>query len=82
MVSVTAMANVKVTDPLPITNGEYNAIAHLSYISAFTNCIKPYISESLDAPTCPTLLQQLTSPTPTYITISSTDEDPDHPRGD
>jgi hypothetical protein len=58
MIPITAMAEHQANLPLPITVGKYNAIAHLTYISAFTDLIKPYLAHAVtmeDEP--PSLLQ-------------------------
>ena len=47
MISITAMSNADVTRPLPITNGKYNCIAHLTYVSAFTDKIEPYLEDTI-----------------------------------
>ena len=46
MILITAMSNADATHPLPITNGEYNHIAHLTYVSAFTDKIEPYLEDT------------------------------------
>jgi hypothetical protein len=61
--------------PLPITLGKYNTITHLTYVSAFTDCIKPYIDGTTVEPT-PTLLQRIS--TPSHISISSDKDETDH----
>jgi hypothetical protein len=47
MIPIIAMAEHQVNLPLPITVGKYNAIAHLTYISAFTNLIEPYLTHTV-----------------------------------
>ena len=47
MVSIIAMSNTNTTKPLPITNGKYNCIAHLTYMPAFTDKIKPYLDNAI-----------------------------------
>ena len=44
---IKAMAEHDVSVPLPITHQEYNHIAHLTYISSFTDDIAPYLVEEL-----------------------------------
>ena len=56
MISITAMSNAEVGRPLPITNGEYNRIAHLTYVSAFTDKIAPYLEDAIQE-TGPPLLR-------------------------
>jgi hypothetical protein len=85
IIPITTMSEHHANIPLPITVGEYNAIAHLSYISAFTDLIKPYLVNTVkqeDEP--PSLLQHITSatPSPSHISISSDDDDTDHPGGE
>jgi hypothetical protein len=58
MIPITAMAEHQANRPLPITVSKYNAIAHLTYISAFTDLIEPYLACAVsmeDEP--PSLLQ-------------------------
>jgi hypothetical protein len=43
MVPIQAMSKHNIDLPLPITLGEYNAIAHLTYIMDFTDRIEPYV---------------------------------------
>jgi hypothetical protein len=43
MIPIRAMAEHQVNMPLPITVSKYNAIAHLTYVSAFTDLIEPYL---------------------------------------
>jgi hypothetical protein len=79
------MAEHQVDLPLPITIGEYNAIAHLTYISAFTDLIQLYLAHVVtmeDEP--PSLLQHMTvaTPSPSHISISSDEDETDHPRDD
>jgi hypothetical protein len=81
MIPITAMADHQVNLPLLITIGEYNAIAHLTYISAFTDLIEPYLAHVVtmeDEP--PSLLQRMTSatPSPSHISVSSDEEETDH----
>ena len=47
MISITAMSNANVAKPLPITNREYNHIAHLTYVSAFMDKIAPYLNDAI-----------------------------------
>ena len=47
IISIIAMSNADATHPLPITNGEYNRIAHLTYVSAFIDKIKPYLEDAV-----------------------------------
>ena len=47
MISITTMSNADATCPLPITNGKYNCIAHLTYVSAFTDKIEPYLEDAV-----------------------------------
>ena len=47
MVSITAMSDADVTHPLPITNGKYNCITHLTYMSTFTDKIAPYLDNTI-----------------------------------
>jgi hypothetical protein len=85
MVAIETMAEHQVNLPLPITVGEYNAIAHLTYISALTDLIEPYLAQVVlleDEP--PSLLQHITSatPSPSHISISSEKDETDHPGGE
>jgi hypothetical protein len=85
MIPITAMAEHQVNLPLPITIGEYNAIAHLTYISALTDLIEPYLARVVmteDEP--PSLLQRMTTatPSPSHISISSNEDETDHPGGE
>jgi hypothetical protein len=78
MVPITAMSEHEPSMPLPITVGEYNAITHLTYISTFTDLIKPYLAHAVlleNEP--PSLLQHMTAatPSPSHISISSKDKD-------
>ena len=57
MISITAMSSTNNTLPLPITNGKYNHIAYLTYVSAFMDKIKPYIDNAV----------QKTRPPPTLL---------------
>jgi hypothetical protein len=82
MIPIETMAKHRASLPLPITIGEYNAIAHLTYILAFTDLIEPYLADAVkmeDEP--PSLLQRITSaaPSPSHISISSDEEETDHP---
>jgi hypothetical protein len=82
MIPITAMAEHQPSLPLPITVGEYNTIAHLTYISAFTDLIEPYLAHVVsveDEP--PSLLQCMTTatPSPSHISISSEEDKTDHP---
>jgi hypothetical protein len=79
MVSIQAMSKHSADTPLPITLGEYNAIAHLTYIPTFTDLIKPYIAVTMEE-TPPTLLQHLS--TPSHIFISSDEDKTNHPGDD
>ena len=47
MISITAMSNANVAKPLPITNREYNHIAHLTYVSTFMDKIAPYLDDAV-----------------------------------
>jgi hypothetical protein len=47
MIPITAMAEHQANLPLPITVGEYNAIAHLMYVSTFTDLIEPYLARAV-----------------------------------
>jgi hypothetical protein len=85
IIPITTMSKHHVDLPLPITVGEYNAIAHLTYISAFTDLIETYLVNAVkqeDEP--PSLLQHITSaaPSPSHIFISSDDDEMDHPEGE
>jgi hypothetical protein len=83
MIPIHAMAEHQADLPLPVTVSEYNAIAHLTYISALTDIIEPYLAHAVtmeDEP--PSLLQRITSatPSPSHISVTSSDEDEsDHP---
>jgi hypothetical protein len=44
MIPIETMAEHSANLPLPITVGKYNAITHLTYISAFTDLIEPYLA--------------------------------------
>jgi hypothetical protein len=82
---IETMAEHSANLPLPITVGEYNAIAHLTYVSAFTDLIEPYLAQVVmteDEP--PSLLQRITSapPSPSHISISSDENETEHPGGD
>jgi hypothetical protein len=85
MIPITAMSKHHTDLPLPITVEEYNAITHLTYISAFTDLIEPYLLDAVkqeDEP--PSLLQHITSatPSPSHISISSDEDETDHPEGE
>ena len=82
MISITAMSNADITCPLPITNGKYNCIAHLTYVSTFMDKIEPYLEDTVwEIRPLPTLLQRMT--TPSHISVTdSKDEDTDHPGRD
>ena len=71
--TIRAMAKYNESVPLPITHQEYNCIAHLTYISSFTDAIEPYLIEN-ERPKM--LLEQLT--TPSHISISD-DKESLHP---
>ena len=78
MISITAMSNADATRPLPITNGEYNHIAHLTYVSAFTDKIEPYLEDAIqEIGPPPTLLQRIS--TPSHISVIDSEEETDHP---
>jgi hypothetical protein len=82
MIPIRAMAEHWVNMPLPITVSEYNAIAHLTYVSAFTDLVKPYLAHAVtmeDEP--PSLLQRMisTTPSPSHISISSDEDETNHP---
>ena len=66
---IKAMAEHNKSVPLPITHQEYNHIAHLTYISSFTDTIEPYLIENKRPKT---LLERLT--TPSHISISNNKE--------
>ena len=77
MISITAMSNADATRPLPITNGKYNRIAHLTYVSAFTDKIKPYLEDAVrEIGPPPTLLQRIS--TPSHISVTDSKEETDH----
>ena len=82
IISITAMSNADATRPLPITNSEYNCIAHLMYMSAFTDKIKPYLEDAVREIGPPsTLLQHMT--TPSHISVTDSEKkETDHPGGD
>jgi hypothetical protein len=85
MVPIHAMAEHQADLPLPVTVSEYNAIAHLTYISAFTDLIEPYLAHAVtmeDEP--PSLLQRMSSatPSPSHISVSSDEDESDHPGGE
>src|SRR5947208_2585068 len=85
MIPIEVMAEHQANLPLPVTIGEYNAIAHLTYVSAFTDLIKPYLTHVVtpeDEP--PSLLQRMTTatPSPSHISVSSDEDETDHPGGD
>jgi hypothetical protein len=80
MIPITTMSEHSADLPLPITVGEYNAIAHLTYISVFTDLIEPYLVKAVkqeDEP--PSLLQRIMSPASSHISISSDKDDTNHP---
>ena len=78
MISITAMSNADATRPLPIANGEYNRIAHLTYVSAFTDKIEPYLEDAIrEIGPPPTLLQCIS--TPSHISVTDSEEETDHP---
>jgi hypothetical protein len=82
MIPIKTMAEHSADLPLPITIGEYNAIAHLTYISAFTDLIESYLAQVVtmeDEP--PSLLQHIMSaaPSPSPISISSNEDETEHP---
>ena len=66
---IKAMAEHDESVPLSITHQEYNCIAHLTYISSFTDAIELYIIENKRPKT---LLECLT--TPSHISISNDKE--------
>ena len=66
---IKAMAEHNESVPLPITYQEYNCITHLTYISSFTDAIKPYTIENKQPKT---LLECLT--TPSHISVSDEEE--------
>jgi hypothetical protein len=85
MIPITTMAEHQANLPLPVTVGEYNAIAHLTYISTFTDLIEPYLAHAVTMEDeLPSLLQQMASATPSlsHISISSDEEETDHPGGE
>jgi hypothetical protein len=85
MIPIEAMAEHRASLPLPITIGEYNTITHLTYISAFTDLIEPYLANAVQMEDeLPSLLQRITSatPSPSHILISSDEDETDHPRGE
>ena len=71
---IRAMARHNKSVPLLLTHQEYNRIAHLTYISSFTNAIEPYIRENKRPKT---LLEHLT--TPSHISVSDKEEELVHP---
>jgi hypothetical protein len=82
MIPIETMAEHQASLPLPITVEEYNTITHLTYILAFTDLIEPYLAHAVkmeDEP--PSLLQRITSaaPSPSHISISSDENETDHP---
>jgi hypothetical protein len=85
MIPIETMAEHQASLPLPVTIGEYNAIAHLTYISAFTDLIEPYLADMVKMEDeLPSLLQHIMSaaPSPSHISISSDEDKTDHPRGE
>ena len=81
MISVTAMSNADATHPLPITNGKYNHIAHLTYVFTFTDKIKPYLKDAVrEIGPPPTLLQRIS--TPSHVSVTDSEEETDHPGQD
>ena len=52
MISIMAMSDTDTTCPLSITNGKYNCIAHLTYISAFIDKIEPYLKDAVRCKVC------------------------------
>ena len=66
---IKVMAEHNKSVPLSITHQEYNCIAHLTYISSFTDAIKPYFIENKQPKT---LLERLT--TPSHVSISDDEE--------
>ena len=81
MISITAMSNTDATRPLPITNGEYNRIAHLTYVSAFIDKIEPYLEDAVQkVGPPPTLLQRIS--TPSHVSVTDSEEETDHPGQD
>jgi hypothetical protein len=82
MIPIHTMAKHRVDLPLPVTVSEYNAIAHLTYISAFTDLIEPYLAHAVTMEDeLPSLLQRMTSttPSPSHIFVSSDEDESDHP---
>ena len=71
---IKAMAEHDESVPLPITHQEYNRIAHLTYISSFTDAIEPYHVANKRPKT---LLERLT--TPSHISVSDEEEELVHP---
>ena len=71
---IRAMAKHDSSVPLPITHREFNRIAHLTYITSFTDAIEPYIFE-VEWPK--TLLECMA--TPSHISISDEEEETSHP---
>jgi hypothetical protein len=81
MVPIQAMSEHSIDLPLPITLGEYNAITHLTYITAFTDHIEPYIDgQMLETPTI--LLQCIATPSHISVSSDSKDDETDHPGGE
>jgi hypothetical protein len=83
MIPITMMSKHNACLPLSITVGKYNAIAHLTYISAFTDLIEQYIGVTVkqkDKP--PSLLQHIISPSPSHISIFSDEDETNHPGGE
>ena len=82
MISIMAMSDTDTTCPLSITNGKYNCIAHLTYISAFIDKIEPCLKDAVrEVGPPPTLLQRII--TPSHISVTdSKEENTDHPGRD
>ena len=56
-------------------------IAHLTYVSAFTDKIEPYLEDAVrEIGPPPTLLQRIS--TPSHISVTDSEEETDHPGGD
>ena len=66
---IKAMAEHDASVPLPITHQEYNRIAHLTYISSFTDDIAPYYDDEARPKT---LLERLA--TPSHVSVSDDKE--------
>jgi hypothetical protein len=85
MIPIATMAEHQANLPLPINVSEYNAIAHLTYISTFTDLIEPYLAHAVTMEDeLPSLLQRMASatPPPSHISVSSNEEETDHPGGE